>query len=77
MAFASSLQLSVTLNIIKFWEVFKVPHMRTHAENRVQFLVCCRGYVREYNSWVNAEDTNEYLSKCFALHSTLEQDVLL
>ena len=49
----------------KFYEVSKVLDKRADADNRVQFLVRWRGYGRKYDSWVDAEDTNEYLRKVF------------
>ena len=45
----------------KFYEVSKVLDKHTDAINRVQFLVRWRGY----DSWVDAEDTNEYLKQVF------------
>lgn len=49
----------------KFYEVSKVLDKRTDANNRVQFLVRWRGYGRKYDSWVDAEDTNDYLKQMF------------
>ena len=49
----------------KFYEVSKVINKCTDAHNRVQFLVHWRSYGRKYDSWVDAEDTNEYLKQVF------------
>lgn len=49
----------------KFYEVSKVLDKRTDKNNRVQFLVRWRGYGRKYDSWVDAEDTNDYLKQVF------------
>lgn len=49
----------------KFYEVSKVLDKRTDVHNRVQFLVRWHGYGRKYDSWVDAEDTNEYLKQVF------------
>ena len=50
----------------KFYEVSKVLDKRTDVHNRVQFLVRWRGYGRKYDSWVDADDTNEYLKQVFS-----------
>ena len=49
----------------KFYKASKVLDKRTDAHNCVQFLVRWHGYGRKYDSWVGAEDTNEYLKRVF------------